>query len=100
MKQIGGNLFWECNTKPEEKCIKLIKNVFIGEILNAWCTITYDSPSSHFRHQILWNNSSIVIAQNTVYKKGTTPMVLLSVPNQVFFNSMPRVAITITMNIE
>ena len=69
MKQIGGNLFWECNTKPEEKCIKLIKNVFIGEILNAWCTITYDSPSSHFRHQILWNNSSIVIAQNTVYKK-------------------------------
>ena len=26
----------KCNTKPNEKCIKKIKNVFIAEILNAW----------------------------------------------------------------
>ena len=34
MNHVGGNLFWECNTKPIEKCIKKIKNVFIAEIFS------------------------------------------------------------------
>ena len=63
-------LFWECNTKPNEKCIKKIKNVFIAEILNAWCTITYEPPLNNFKDQILWNNSAIIIGQNTVFKRS------------------------------
>ena len=69
MQHLGGNLFWECNTKPNDYCIRKMKNTFIAEILNAWFTSTYDPTLNTFYDQILWNNSAVLIGKQTVFKK-------------------------------
>jgi len=69
MQHVGGNLFWECNSKQNENSIKCIKNDFIAEVIKAWCTVVYEETPCYFGDHIIWNNSAIRIDNKTVYKK-------------------------------
>jgi len=71
LSQLGGDLIWECNIKPTDKCILSIKNVFIRDVVHAWCSSIYYDPSlMKFKHQILWNNSAIIINKKSVFKQA------------------------------
>lgn len=70
MCHVGGNLLWKCNVSPNDNCVKELKNVFISEVINAWCSITYDdNPTTPYDH-IIWNNSLIRIENKSIYKRS------------------------------
>ena len=70
MKSLGGDLFWYCNVKSNEKCL-LVNNTFLREILQSWCELSFnENPPQEFIHnQILWNNSCIKVNGSLVFKK-------------------------------
>lgn len=68
LKPFGGNLLWYCNMNPSEKKIVSIQNHFVRDVVRAWCTVAFElAIDINPCNQIIWNNSLIRIANNTVY---------------------------------
>ena len=61
-------IFCGCNANSSDKCIKRVNNLFIAEIINAWCSITFDENPEYTCDHIIWNNSLIKISNVTIYK--------------------------------
>jgi hypothetical protein len=69
LQPFGGNLIWYCNINPGDNCLDKIDNSFINEVVKAWFNVAFETASRNFRYQILWNNSAVRIANNTVLKQ-------------------------------
>ena len=70
MCNVGGNLLWKCNVNPNDNCVKGLKNVFISEVINAWCFIIYDDNPTTPGDHIIWNNSLIRIEHKSIYQQS------------------------------
>ena len=44
-----------------------IPNVFIQQVVSAWCKSSFYVPTNNYGNQILWNNSHIRVADRTVF---------------------------------
>ena len=67
LRPLGGNLLWYCNMNPSEKGIGKINNLFVRNTVSSWCSIAYRTTTNNFHDQVIWNNSSIRINNNTQY---------------------------------
>ena len=65
LRAYGGNLLFECNISENDIC-KFTQNIFLKDVLPAWCKCTANAVISSYRHEILWNNSHIKAGANTI----------------------------------
>ena len=65
LRAYGGNLLFECNISENDIC-KFTQNIFLKDVLSAWCKCTANAVISSYRHEILWNNSHIKAGANTI----------------------------------
>ena len=62
---LGGNLLFECNTLEDDVC-RFTQNIFLKDVLLAWCRCKANVVISSYRHGILWNNSNIKAGDITI----------------------------------
>ena len=79
LKAFGYTFLFNCNCKPVE--VEKIENVFIKEVVQAWCNISYSCPKDNYGMQILWNNSNIRINGNVVFHEDLIAKNVLHVKN-------------------
>ena len=65
----GGKLILECNLKESDCMIVCKNNVFLKDILIAWCKINYSETQKSISKQIIWNNSDIKCSNTILYYK-------------------------------
>ena len=90
LKPFGGNILWYCNMNKTEKCIDNIKNEFVKNVVQSWCSLAYDSDTANVKDQIIWNNSLIKIDKKTQFKQhwynnGVKYVKDLTSDNGIFF---------------
>ena len=65
----GGKVILECNLK-ECDCTHVCKNnVFLRNLLTAWCKINQSETQKSISKQFIWNNSDIKCSNNSLYFK-------------------------------
>ena len=62
---VSPNLLFECNIS-ENDIFKFTQNIFLKDVLSAWCKCRANAVISSYRHEILWNNSHIKAGANTI----------------------------------
>ena len=65
LKPFGGKLLFECNFS-ENDIHRFTQNIFLKDILAAWCKCIENPVISSYRHEILWNNSNVKVEGNTI----------------------------------
>lgn len=73
LKPYGNKFFFQCNCSKTD--ISFIKNIFLRQVLDAWCEVSYAPPNNNFGNEYIWNNSSVKINSKTIFydilfKKG------------------------------
>ena len=71
LRSFGGNLLFECNISENDIC-KFTQNIFLKDVLSAWCKYTANAVISSYSHEILWNNSHIKAGANAIYLQTGT----------------------------
>ena len=69
LDKYGGKLILECNLKERDCTIVCKNNVFLKDILIAWCKINYSETQKSISKQIIWNNSDIKCFNTILYYK-------------------------------
>ena len=65
LRPFGGKLLFECNILENDVC-RYTQNRFLKDVLLAWCRCKANVVIPSYRHEILWNNSNIKAADNTI----------------------------------
>ena len=65
LRLFGGKLLFECNILENDVC-RYTQNRFLKDVLLAWCRCKANVVIPSYRHEILWNNSNIKAADNTI----------------------------------
>ena len=69
---LGANFVWNCNMNPLDRIIKNIKNIFIKDVLSAWCSFTFTPIVDLYQlnNQYIWNNHHIRIGEDTLVRQS------------------------------
>ena len=68
-------LLFECNFSENDKH-RFTQNILLKNILAAWCKCIENPVISCYRHEILWNNSNVNVAGNTIMYTVTEQNIL------------------------
>ena len=56
----------------ENGICKFTQNIFLKDVLSAWCKYTANAVISSYSNAILWNNSHIKAGANVIYLQTGT----------------------------
>ena len=65
LRPFRGKLLFKCNILENDVC-RYTQNRFLKYVLLAWCRCKANVVIPSYRHEILWNNSNIKAADNTI----------------------------------
>ena len=51
LRAFGGNISFECNISENDIC-KFLQNIFLKDVLSAWCKCTANAVISSYRHEV------------------------------------------------